>query len=58
MTDMNKRKAGLLALLLLSAVAILHFLDMWDWIDVSDDVLMISRWAVVPSLAFFAIYKR
>src|SRR5688572_15312268 len=55
---MNKRKAGLLALILFTAVAILHFLDMWRWTDVSDDVLMVSRWIVVASLVLFAVYKR
>src|SRR5688572_26048317 len=55
---MNKRKAGLLALILFTAVAILHFVDMWDWTAVSDDVLMISRWIVVASLVLFAVYKR
>ena len=55
---MNKRKAGLLALLLFTVVSILHFLDMWKWADLSDDVLVASRWLVVASLVLFAIYKR
>ena len=55
---MNKRKAGLLSLLLFTAVSILHFLDMWNWVDLSDEVLLTSRWIVVVSLVLFAIYKR
>jgi len=55
---MNKRKAGLLSIFLFTAVAILHFLDMWKWADLSDDVLLASRWIVVASLVLFALYKR
>src|SRR5687767_4468199 len=55
---MNKRKAGLLSIFLFTAVTILHFLDMWKWADLSDDVLLASRWIVVASLVLFAVYKR
>src|SRR5687767_13451671 len=55
---MNKRKAGLLSIFLFTAVTILHFLDMWKWADLSDDVLLASRWIVVASLVLFALYKR
>jgi proton glutamate symport protein len=55
---MNTRKAGLLSLILFTAVAILHFLDMWGWTDISDDVLTTSRWIVVASLVLFAVFKR
>ena len=55
---MNKRKAGLLSLLLFTVAAILHFLDMWKWVDVSDNVLLMSRWIVVASLVLFAVYKK
>lgn len=55
---MNKRKAGLLALLLLTVVAILHFLDMQVWVSFPATVLMTIRWIFVASLVLFAIYKR
>lgn len=55
---MNKRKAGLLALLLLTVVAILHFLDMQGWVSFPATVLMTIRWIFVASLVLFAIYKR
>ncbi|MEI2738538.1 MAG: cation:dicarboxylase symporter family transporter [Chitinophagaceae bacterium] len=55
---MNKRKAGLLALVLFTVVAILHFLDMQGWVSFPDQVLMTVRWIFVASLVLFAIYKR
>ena len=55
---MNKRKAGLLALVLFTVVAILHFLDMQGWVSFTDQVLMTVRWIFVASLVLFAIYKR
>ncbi len=55
---MNKRKAGLLALLLFTVVAILHFLDMQGWASFPEQILMTIRWVFVASLVLFAIYKR
>jgi proton glutamate symport protein len=55
---MNKRKAGLLALVLFTVVAILHFLDMQGWVSFTDQVLMTVRWIFVASLVLFAIYKK
>jgi len=55
---MNKRKAGLLSLILFTIVAILHFLDMKGVIAFDEQVLMSSRWIFVASLVLFAIYKR
>lgn len=55
---MNTRKAGLLALILFTLVAILHFLDGEGWADFSSQILMTARWIFVGSLVLFAIYKR
>lgn len=55
---MNKRKAGLLSLLLFTVVAILHVLHYETSIEISNDILMASRWIFVASLILFAIYRR
>jgi proton glutamate symport protein len=55
---MDKRKAGLLALLLFTFVAILHFLDSYEVMNLGKEILMTSRWIVVASLVLFAILKR
>ncbi len=65
---MNKRKAGLLALVLFTVVAIIHFIHSQGWTTsynngqrwtiFSDQTLMIIRWIFVASLVLFAIYKR
>src|SRR5688572_12826461 len=55
---MNTRKIGLLALLVFTLVAFLHFIDGEGWVDLSDQTLMISRWVVVASLVVFALYKK
>jgi proton glutamate symport protein len=55
---MNKRNAGLLALVLFTIVAVLHFLDMNNWADLSEKVLKSARWIFIASLVLFAIYKR
>ncbi len=58
---MNKRKAGLLALLLFTLAAILHLLYYQEWVSFPGNAkafLVTSRWIVVASLALFAIYRR
>lgn len=55
---MNKRKAGLLSLVLFTVVTVLHFVHLEKWATFSDTALMTSRWIVVGSLVFFALYKR
>lgn len=55
---MNKRKAGLLAFLLLTIVAILHFLHLEKWATFPDTLLIASRWIFVGSLVIVALYKR
>jgi len=55
---MNKRKAGLLSLVLFTIVALIHFIDGQKWATFSDTTLMAIRWAFVASLVLFAIYKK
>lgn len=55
---MNKRKAGLLASLLFTIVAVLHVLHYETSVDLSDDLLMVSRWVSIASLVLYALYKR
>ncbi|HET9432033.1 MAG TPA: dicarboxylate/amino acid:cation symporter, partial [Chitinophagaceae bacterium] len=55
---MNKRQAGLLALLVFTIVAILHFLHLEGWVSFNDNLLLTTRWVFVASLVPFAVYKR
>ncbi len=55
---MNKRIAGLIALLLFTIVAIVHFIHLNGWVYLNDTLLMTARWIFVASLVLFAIYKR
>jgi proton glutamate symport protein len=55
---MNKRKAGLIALVLFTIVAILHVLDWNSIIDISGTVLSVSRWAFVAALCAYAWFKK
>ena len=55
---MNKRKAGFLAVILFTIVAILHFIHIEKWITLPEQVLFISRWIVIISLVVFALYKK
>lgn len=55
---MNRRKAGLLSLLLFTVVALIHFLHMQKWIILQEVVLMAVRWIFIASLVLFAVYKK
>ncbi|MGZ8558126.1 MAG: dicarboxylate/amino acid:cation symporter [Chitinophagaceae bacterium] len=55
---MNKRRAGFLSIVLLTVVAILHFIHLENWITFSDNTLMASRWIFVGSLTLLAFYKK
>lgn len=55
---MNKQKAGILALILFTIVAVLHCLDAYGMAAFSEEILMASRWIFVGSLIIFALYKR
>lgn len=55
---MNKRKAGLLSLVLFTVVAVLHFVHLENWIILPETLLITSRWVFIVSLVLFALYKR
>ena len=55
---MNKRKAGLLAFVLFTVVAILHFIHSQGWASFSGNALMTMRWIFVASLILVALYKK
>jgi proton glutamate symport protein len=55
---MNKRNAGLLALLLFTLMAILHVADWYNIIAIPAPVLSASRWAFVTSLGLYAWFKK
>ncbi len=55
---MTKRKAGLLALVLFTVVAVIHFIQGQKWATFSEPALMTMRWVFVASLVLFAIYKK
>lgn len=55
---MTNRNIGLLTLLLFTIIAILHFLHLEHWVNISDKVLFISRWVFIASLVIFAFAKK
>jgi proton glutamate symport protein len=54
---MNKRKSGLLSLLLFTIVAILHYLSLNNLVPISEQVLITFRWLFIAALCLYAIYK-
>ena len=55
---MNKRIAGLTALVGFTLVAILHFLHLNSWVQFPEIVMQVSRWLFVGTLVQFAWYKK
>ncbi|MBX2923138.1 MAG: cation:dicarboxylase symporter family transporter [Chitinophagaceae bacterium] len=55
---MNKKKSGILAVILFTVIAILHFIALEQWVAISDTVLFASRWIFIASLVLFALYKK
>lgn len=55
---MNKKKSGILVLIVLTITAILHFVDLYYFNSISPLFLRIVRWVFIGSLILFAIYKR
>lgn len=55
---MNKRKSGLLSIILFTVVAVLHFIHLENWVILPETLLISSRWIFIASLVLFAIYKR
>jgi proton glutamate symport protein len=55
---MNKRKAGLLALVLFTVVAILYVSDWNNIINIPGMVLSVASWAFVAALGVYAWFKK
>ena len=54
---MNKRKAGVIAIVLFTITAALHLIHE-EIHPISDSVLFLTRWIFLAGLALFAGYKR
>ncbi len=55
---MNKRKSGLLVLVVLTIAAIIHLIDIYHFNSINPLALRIVRWIFIGSLVLFAIYKK
>ncbi len=54
---MNKRKSGALVLVVLSIVAIIHFIDVYKFNSISPTFLRVIRWIFISTLILYAVYK-
>ena len=55
---MNKGRSGLIALIIFTVVAIIHFIRFNDIALVPEVILIISRWILIASITVYALYKR
>ncbi|MBK5270680.1 MAG: cation:dicarboxylase symporter family transporter [Bacteroidia bacterium] len=55
---MNKRKAGLISVVLFTMVAAIHFINFEFGVAIPSSALFASRWIFIASLFLFAIYKK
>ena len=55
---MDRRKAGMLALLLFTAVASIHTIDWYDLVIVPGKVLSTFRWLFIAGLLVYAWYRK
>lgn len=55
---MNTRKAGWLVIILFTIVAALHVLHFETSVNLSANLMLVSRWLLIASLFVFALYKR
>lgn len=55
---MNKRKAGIIALLLFTVVSILHVADWYNIVAIDPAILSGSRWAFIASVGLYAWFKK
>lgn len=55
---MNKKQAALIALILITIVAILHTLVHYELISISVAGMAIARWLAIASILWFAVKKR
>ncbi len=58
MIFMNKSKSGILVLILLTVVALVHFLGAYDLVTLSPVLLQVVRWVFIVSLCLYAFYRR
>lgn len=54
---MSLRKSGLLAFVIFTIVAILHFLSLNDIVPIPEAVLITSRWIFIAAVILYAVYK-
>lgn len=55
---MNKRKSGILLLVVFTIVAIIHLIDFYHLTIINPTVLKVFRWIFIASLVLFALYKK
>lgn len=55
---MNKKKSAQLSLLLLTVVAVIHFLSIYNIVPFSSAFLQVTRWLFIISVIIYALYKR
>jgi len=55
---MNKRKSGLLVLIVLAVVAVFHLIDIYNFNSINPTFLSVLRWIFIGSLVLFAFYKK
>jgi proton glutamate symport protein len=55
---MNKGRSGLIALIIFSIVAVIHFISFNDIVAVSQSILATSRWILIASIIVYALYKQ
>ena len=55
---MNKGKSGLIALVVFTIVAVIHFLSFNGIASISQSVLTTTRWILIVTIIIFALYKK
>ena len=55
---MDKRKSGILVLILFTVVAFVHFFDIYNILSVPLPVLQSVRWIFIVALCIYAFYKK
>lgn len=55
---MNKKKSGLLVLVILFVAALIHLIDIYDFNAINPNVLRVVRWVFIASLILYAFYKK
>src|SRR5215204_1175046 len=55
---MNKGKSGLVALIIFSIVAIIHFISFNNIASIPQSILITSRWILIASIVVYALYKQ